>query len=210
MADKWTPKGFFPRIFMYIALLVNIAGVIALLILIVTEFIILVNNYQSYVARYGYHYRRSPSFSFFFPLPSSLFPLPSSLPSYLFHSLFQGDRHFFTKRNWQVAKDGYLGDYGCGYVEYTNAPKVCPPSLQGAELIVASRFSDLDPLCPGMFSCSLLVDNTSSLRETRLGNNGTFHWYSARSHYSLYHRHCLRLGMEEYKLQQIRFPICWW
>jgi hypothetical protein len=26
----------------------------------------------------------------------------------------------------EVAKDGYLGDYGCGYVEFTNAPKVCP------------------------------------------------------------------------------------
>jgi hypothetical protein len=25
-----------------------------------------------------------------------------------------------------VAKDGYLGDYGCGYVEFTNAPKVSP------------------------------------------------------------------------------------
>jgi hypothetical protein len=63
MADKWTPKGFFPRIFMYIAAIVNILGVVALIILIVTEFIILVNNYQSYVARYGYHYRMSP------PLP---------------------------------------------------------------------------------------------------------------------------------------------
>jgi len=72
MADKWTAKGFFPRIFMYIALLVNLAGVIALIILIVTEFIILVNNYQSYVARYGYHYGRSPSCSFHIPHPSSL------------------------------------------------------------------------------------------------------------------------------------------
>ena len=26
----------------------------------------------------------------------------------------------------EVAKDGYLGDYGCGYVEFTNAPKVSP------------------------------------------------------------------------------------
>lgn len=80
MADKWTAKGFFPRIFMYIALLVNLAGVIALIILIVTEFIILVNNYQSYVARYGYHYRTSPSYSFHFPHSS---PLPL-----LFHDIF--------------------------------------------------------------------------------------------------------------------------
>jgi len=28
----------------------------------------------------------------------------------------------------EVAKDGYLGDYGCGYVEFTNAPKVSPQS----------------------------------------------------------------------------------
>jgi hypothetical protein len=84
MADKWTPKGFFPRIFMYIALLVNIAGVIALIILIVTEFIILVNNYQSYVARYGYHYRMS-----LFPLSYFLFN-PSS---FLFPR-----RYFFTRK----------------------------------------------------------------------------------------------------------------
>ena len=73
MADKWPAKGFFPRIFMYIALLVNLAGVIALIILIVTEFIILVNNYQSYVARYGYHYGMSPFLSSYLP------PLPPYL-----------------------------------------------------------------------------------------------------------------------------------
>jgi hypothetical protein len=82
MADKWTPKGFFPRIFMYIARLVNIAGVIALMILIVTEFIILVNNYQSYVARYGYHYRMSPPSSFLFHLCSLFLFL---------YSVLQGD-----------------------------------------------------------------------------------------------------------------------
>lgn len=62
MADKegWVGKGTFPRLFIYLCILVNILGIAALLILIVTEFIILVNNYQSYVARYGYHYGEFP------------------------------------------------------------------------------------------------------------------------------------------------------
>jgi hypothetical protein len=94
MADSWQGRAFFPRIFIYICAIVNILGITALLILIVAEFIILVNNYQSYVARYGYHYGMSP-------------------PYYATHAD-------------EVAKDGYLGDYGCGYVEFTNAPKVSP------------------------------------------------------------------------------------
>jgi hypothetical protein len=60
MADSWQGRAFFPRIFVYICAIVNILGIAALLILIVAEFIILVNNYQSYVARYGYHYGMSP------------------------------------------------------------------------------------------------------------------------------------------------------
>lgn len=62
MADKegWVGKGTFPRLFIYLCILVNILGIAALLILIVTESTILVNNYQSYVARYGYHYGESP------------------------------------------------------------------------------------------------------------------------------------------------------
>jgi hypothetical protein len=61
MADKepWIGKGTFPRLFIYLCVLVNLLGIAALIILIVTEFIILVNNYQSYVARYGYHYGQS-------------------------------------------------------------------------------------------------------------------------------------------------------
>jgi hypothetical protein len=112
MADKWTPKGFFPRIFMYIALLVNILGVVALLILIVTEFIILVNNYQSYVARYGYHYRMSPFLLFFlfpllFPLSSFLFPLfhfsLSTLP--LSSLLFAPPKRCFFRRTSSFQED---------------------------------------------------------------------------------------------------------
>jgi hypothetical protein len=63
MADKegWVGKGTFPRLFIYLCILVNLLGIAALLILIVTEFVILVNNYQSYVARYGYHYGEFPS-----------------------------------------------------------------------------------------------------------------------------------------------------
>lgn len=168
MSDtKWTPKGFFPRLFIWLCILVNIAGIVALIILIVTEFIILVNNYQSYVARYGYHYRMSPP-QFFLTIIIDVYS----------------------------AKDGYLGDYGCGYVEFTNAPKVS--LLQFASCIypwwIASWFSHLDALCS---SKSWLISLT-------------LYWYIARPDHPLYNRHCLWPLLEKYEIQFIRIPICWW
>lgn len=57
MADgKWLGKDTAPRLFIYLCLIINLLSVAALIILIIAEFIILVNNYRSYVARYGYHY----------------------------------------------------------------------------------------------------------------------------------------------------------
>jgi hypothetical protein len=55
----WAGGYFFPRLVVYLAAIVNLAGIAALIILIIAEFIILVNNFQSYVARYGYRYRAS-------------------------------------------------------------------------------------------------------------------------------------------------------
>ena len=59
MADKWLGKDTAPRLFIYLCLIINLLSIAALIILVIAEFIILVNNYRSYVARYGYHYGKS-------------------------------------------------------------------------------------------------------------------------------------------------------
>lgn len=48
---------FFPKIWIWICATVNMIGMLAMLMLIIAEFVILINNYQSYVMRYGYKYR---------------------------------------------------------------------------------------------------------------------------------------------------------
>lgn len=61
MADSrpWLGEHTFPRIWIYLCYLINLASIVALIILIVAEFLIISNNYANYVARYGYRYRMS-------------------------------------------------------------------------------------------------------------------------------------------------------
>ncbi|OCF38629.1 hypothetical protein I317_07598 [Kwoniella heveanensis CBS 569] len=58
MGDKkeWLGKETFPTIWIYICLFFNIVGLLAVILLIVAEFIVLVNDFHNYVSQYGYRY----------------------------------------------------------------------------------------------------------------------------------------------------------
>ncbi|ODO01965.1 hypothetical protein L198_02696 [Cryptococcus wingfieldii CBS 7118] len=73
----WLGKDTFPTIWIWICFIFNVFGILAFIMLIVAEFVVLVNDFSNYHAQYGYHY--DPR--------------------------------------------GYTGEEGCGYVDYTNAPK---------------------------------------------------------------------------------------
>ncbi|WVQ76363.1 hypothetical protein IAR50_006028 [Cryptococcus sp. DSM 104548] len=79
MADRkpWLDKDFFPTIWIWICFFFNTFGILAFIMLIVAEFVVLVNDFENYHAQYGSHY----------------------------------------------SARGYTGEAGCGYIDYTNAPK---------------------------------------------------------------------------------------
>ncbi|OXG20432.1 hypothetical protein C366_01965 [Cryptococcus neoformans Tu401-1] len=58
MADKkpWLGPETFPTIWIWICLVFNLIGIAALIMLIIAEFVILVNDYSNYHAQYGYSY----------------------------------------------------------------------------------------------------------------------------------------------------------
>lgn len=59
MADKesWLGPETFPTIWIWICLVSNLIGIAALIMLIIAEFVILINDYSNYHAQYGYSYR---------------------------------------------------------------------------------------------------------------------------------------------------------
>ncbi|WVQ80453.1 hypothetical protein IAT38_002558 [Cryptococcus sp. DSM 104549] len=58
MADKkpWLGPETFPTIWIWICFIFNIFGILVFMMLIVAEFVVLVNDYHNYTAQYGYHY----------------------------------------------------------------------------------------------------------------------------------------------------------
>ncbi|KIR30043.1 hypothetical protein I309_00910 [Cryptococcus deuterogattii LA55] len=58
MADKkpWLGPESFPTIWIWICFAFNLIGVAALIMLIIAEFVVLINDYSNYHAQYGYNY----------------------------------------------------------------------------------------------------------------------------------------------------------
>jgi hypothetical protein len=59
MADKkpWIGKETLPTVWVWICVLFNIVGILALLMLIIAELVIIVNDFSNYKDQYGQSYR---------------------------------------------------------------------------------------------------------------------------------------------------------
>lgn len=59
MADKkqWIGKETLPTVWVWICVLFNIVGILALLMLVIAELVIIVNDFSNYKDQYGQSYR---------------------------------------------------------------------------------------------------------------------------------------------------------
>lgn len=90
---QYIGKETFPTIWIWICVLFNLIGILAVVMLIIAEIIIISNDFNNYVAQYGHAYRMSASCD-------------------------------FVQMKLITAARGYVGDEGCGFVGWTNVPKV--------------------------------------------------------------------------------------
>jgi hypothetical protein len=60
MADSrsWLGSHTFPTIWIWICVFFNLIGILSLIMLIVAEFVIIVDDFNNYVSQYGHSYRK--------------------------------------------------------------------------------------------------------------------------------------------------------
>ena len=57
--EPWLGRNTFPKVWIWICVIFNLIGILAMFQLTIAQIVVLANDYNNYVNQYGYHYRLS-------------------------------------------------------------------------------------------------------------------------------------------------------